>query len=132
MTRSIDDIARIVVDTAFHIHHDLGPGLLETAYELILFEKLMMLGLAVERQVAIDIEYSGIRIANAFKIDLLVERQLIIELKSVEAFTPVHAKQILTYLKLTDLRVGLLINFGMATFKEGVKRFANNHRDLAS
>lgn len=132
MTRSIDDVARIVVDTAFHMHKDLGPGLLDTAYELILYEKLMRLGLDVQRQVAVDIDYAGIRVASAFRIDLLVEHKLIIELKSVEAFQPVHAKQVLTYLKLTNLRVGLLINFGMATFKDGVKRFANNHDDLAS
>jgi GxxExxY protein len=127
--RSLDDIARVVVDAAFHIHRDLGPGLLESAYELILAEKLGMLGLRVERQVSIDIEYSGIRIANAFKIDLLVEGQLVVELKSVENFAPVHAKQVLTYLKLTNLRLGLLINFGMATFKEGVRRFVVDQHD---
>jgi GxxExxY protein len=127
--RSLDDIARVVVDAAFHIHRDLGPGLLESAYELILAEKLAMLGLKVERQVSIDIEYSGIRIANAFKIDLLVEGRLVVELKSVETFAPVHAKQVLTYLKLTNLRLGLLINFGMATFKEGVRRFVVDQHD---
>lgn len=132
MNRSIDEIARIVVDTAFHIHDDLGPGLLETAYEIILLEKLVQCGLKVDRQVPVDIDYSGIRIANAFKIDLLVEQQLLIELKSTETFAAVHAKQVLTYLKLADLRLGLLINFGMATFKEGVKRFANGHKPLAS
>jgi GxxExxY protein len=127
--RSLDDIARVVVDAAFHIHRDLGPGLLESAYELILAEKLAMLGLRVERQISIDIEYAGIRIANAFKIDLLVEGQLVVELKSVENFAPVHAKQVLTYLKLTNLRLGLLINFGMATFKEGVRRFVVDQHD---
>jgi GxxExxY protein len=119
----LDEIAHVVVDTAFHIHKDLGPELLESAYEMILAEKLMQLGLRVERQVSIDIDYSGIRVANAFKIDLLVESQLIVELKSVEAFAPVHAKQVLTYLRLTNLRLGLLINFGMATFKEGIRRY---------
>jgi GxxExxY protein len=127
--RSLDDIARVVVDAAFHIHRDLGPGLLESACELILAEKLAMLGLRVERQISIDIEYAGIRIANAFKIDLLVEGQLVVELKSVENFAPVHAKQVLTYLKLTNLRLGLLINFGMATFKEGVRRFVVDQYD---
>jgi GxxExxY protein len=131
MTRSVDELARIVVDTAYHMHADLGPGLLETAYEIILCEKLIMAGLSVDRQVAVDIEYSGIRVANAFKIDLLVEQQLLIEVKSVDKFVPSHAKQVLTYLKLADLRVGLLINFGMPTFKEGVKRFANDHKPLA-
>jgi iron complex transport system substrate-binding protein len=132
MLEDLDEIARTVIDTGFHMHKDLGPGLLESAYELILFEKLISLGLRVDRQVAINIAYSGIKVENAFKVDLLVEQRLVVELKATEGFAPVHAKQVLTYLKLMNLPLGLLINFGAATFKQGVRRLANNHTDLAS
>ena len=132
MESDLDELARIVVDTSYHIHHDLGPGLLESAYEIILFELLLARGLNVERQVPINIDYRKIQIANAFKVDLLVETKLVVELKATENFAPVHAKQVLTYLKLMNLPLGLLINFGAATFKEGVRRLANNHTDLAS
>jgi GxxExxY protein len=132
MESDLDRLARIVIDTSYHIHFDLGPGLLESAYEIILFELLVSRGLRVARQVPIDIDYRDIRIENAFKVDLLVESKLVVELKATEKFAPVHAKQVLTYLKLMNLPLGLLINFGAATFKEGVKRLANNHTDLAS
>jgi iron complex transport system substrate-binding protein len=132
MPNKLDELARVVVDTSFHIHNDLGPGLLESAYELILFEKLMARGLQVGRQVPVNIEYSGIKVEHAFKVDLLVERMLVVELKATESFAPVHAKQVLTYLKLMNLPLGLLINFGAPTFKTGVRRLANNHTDLAS
>jgi GxxExxY protein len=132
MADDLDQLAHIVVDAGFHIHNDLGPGLLETAYELILFEKLVSRGLRVDRQVPINIEYSGIKVENAFKLDLLVENRLVVELKATESFVPVHAKQVLTYLKLMNLPLGLLINFGAAMYKDGVRRLANNHTDLAS
>lgn len=132
MTEEIDRLASIVIDTAFHLHKALGPGLLESAYEIILFEKLVSQGLKVERQRAINVKYEGIFIEGAFKIDLLIEDRLIVELKSVEQYAPVHAKQVITYLRLMNLPIGLLINFGTATFKEGVRRLANNHSDLAT
>ena len=132
MPDDLDRLASLVIDTGFHLHKDLGPGLLESAYEIIFFELLMARGLNVERQVPINIDYQGIRVENAFKIDLLVDRRLVIELKATDSFAPVHAKQVLTYLKLMNLPMGLLINFGAATFKEGVRRLANNHEDLAS
>lgn len=132
MQNQLDMLASIVIDTSYHIHKDLGPGLLETAYEMILFAKLTSCNLRVERQVPISIEYSGIKIENAFKVDLLIDQRLVVELKSTEAFAPVHAKQVLTYLKLMNLPLGLLINFGTATFKQGVRRLVNNHSDLAS
>jgi GxxExxY protein len=132
MRNELDMLASIVIDTSYHIHKDLGPGLLETAYEMILFAKLTSCNLDVQRQVPISIEYSGIKIENAFKVDLLIDRRLVVELKSTEAFAPVHAKQVLTYLKLMNLPLGLLINFGTATFKQGVRRLVNNHSDLAS
>ena len=128
----IDRLASIVVDTAFQMHKLLGPGLLESAYEIILTAKLKSLGLKVDRQRPIDIEYDGITIKDAFKIDLLIEDRLVVELKSVEQYAPGHAKQVITYLRLMNLPVGLLINFGTATFKEGCRRLANNHIDLAS
>jgi GxxExxY protein len=132
MRNELDMLASIVIDTSYRIHKDLGPGLLETAYEMILFAKLTSCNLDVQRQVPISIEYSGIKIENAFKVDLLIDRRLVVELKSTEAFAPVHAKQVLTYLKLMNLPLGLLINFGTATFKQGVRRLVNNHSDLAS
>lgn len=132
MTEEIDRLASIVIDTAFHLHKALGPGLLESAYEIILFEKLISQGLKVERQRPINVNYDGIFVEAAFKIDLLIEDKLIVELKSVEQYAPVHAKQVITYLRLMNLPIGLLINFGTATFKEGVRRLANNHSDLAT
>ena len=123
----IEELARIAVDCGYHLHRDLGPGLLEGAYEVLLAESLRQAGLSVERQVALPLRYKGIVVDNAFKIDLLVERRLVIELKSVERLAPVHGKQLLTYLRLMDLPLGLLMNFGQGTFKDGLKRVANDY-----
>ena len=120
-------IARKAVDCGFRLHRDLGPGLLESVYEVLLAESLKDAGLAVERQVMVPICYKGIVIDNAFKADLLVEGGLLIELKSVESNAAVHTKQVLTYLRLMDLPLGLLMNFGQATFKDGLQRVANNY-----
>lgn len=128
----IDRLARVVIDAGFHIHSDLGPGLFESVYENILVGKLRGLGIHVATQQLIGIEYQGTFIPNAFRIDLLIEKSLIVELKSVEQVAPVHAKQLLTYLRLMNLPVGLLINFGGETYKQGVRRLANRHADLAS
>lgn len=130
MSRHIDALARTVVDISYHLHRDLGPGLLETAYELILYEEIMRKGIPVARQVPVSITYNEIAIPDAFKIDLLVDQQLVVELKAAEKFSPVHARQVLTYLKLANHRVGLLINFGVANFKDAVRRFANGHDDI--
>lgn len=130
--RNAEEISAIVVDTAFRIHKALGPGLLESAYELVLAEKLVREGLTVDRQMPIDIEFENIRVDHAFRIDLLVDGKLIVEIKSVETFNPAHAKQVLTYLKLTNLSLGLLINFGAVSFREGIRRLVNNHTDFAS
>lgn len=127
MTVGIESLANVTVDCGFHIHRDIGPGLLESAYELLLAESLMRRGLSVERQIPVSLKANGIVIDNAFRADLLVERSLLIEVKSTEAHAPVHAKQLLTYLRLMDLPLGLLMNFGAATFKEGVRRIVNNH-----
>lgn len=101
--------------------------MLESAYEALMAEALRQSGLAVERQVGVRLSYRGVVVDNAFKIDLLVERRLVVELKSIERLMPVHGKQVLTYLRLMDLPLGLLMNFGQATFKDGLKRVANDY-----
>jgi iron complex transport system substrate-binding protein len=125
--QNVEEISSVVVDTAFHLHRNLGPGLLETVYEAVLEKMLMDRGLAVARQKPVPIEFAGLRFDEGFRADLVVENSLIIELKSVEKMVPVHGKQLLTYLRLLDLPIGLLINFGAPTFKEGVRRVVNNH-----
>ena len=129
---NVEELSAMVVDAAFHIHKGLGPGLLESVYETVLARSLNKRRLAVERQRVISFEYDGMRFEDGLRVDLLVEGRLIIELKSVENFAPVHAKQVLTYLRLLQLPLGLLINFGAPTFKEGVKRIVNQHNDFAS
>ena len=123
----LERIARIAVNCGYQIHKDLGPGLLENAYEALMAEALKQAGLNVRRQVAITMNYKGVLVENAFKIDLLVEEQLVLELKSIERLAPVHGKQVLTYLRLTNLQLGLLMNFGQAIFKDGLKRVANDY-----
>ena len=125
--KTLEDIAKISVDCGFHLHRDIGPGLFESVYELLLFESLKEKGLSVERQKIIPITFKGRVLEEAFRADLVVENQILIELKSTERYVPVHAKQVITYLRLMDLPLGFLMNFGAATFKEGVKRLANNY-----
>ena len=127
----IEELARIAVDCGFKLHKDLGPGLLETVYEILLAESLRKRGLEVARQVAVPIRHDGVVIDNAFKIDLLVEDRLVLELKSTERDSALYPKQLLTYFRLMDLPLGLLMNFGQETFKQGVKRVANNHRETS-
>ena len=131
MKLNVEELSAVVVDTAFHLYRDLGPGLLESVYEAILAKLLRDRGMAVVRQQPVPIEFAGLRLDEGFRADLMVEDALVIELKSVEQFAPVHAKQLLTHLRLMHLPLGLLINFGAATFKEGVKRVVNDHRDFA-
>jgi GxxExxY protein len=119
-------IAKTIVDAAYHIHIKLGPGLLESVYETVLCYELEKRNLKAASQVAIPIVYEGLQIDNAFKADIIVENKVIVELKSVETVLPVHAKQLLTYLRLTDRRLGLLINFGAPVIKGGIKRIVNN------
>jgi GxxExxY protein len=125
--RDIDLISGEVIDLAIRLHKALGPGLLETVYETLLAAKLEEAGYHVARQRAIDIEFEGIRFEAAFRADIIVNNQLIIEIKSLEKLNPVHAKQLLTYLRLTKQPVGLLINFGGVTLKEGIKRLVNDY-----
>lgn len=128
----IEEIAREAVDCGYKMHKGLGPGLLESVYEAILSKLLTGRGLIVERQKAIPIVFEGLRFDEGFRADLLVEGKLLIELKSVENLLPVHSKQVLTYLRLLNLPLGLLMNLGAATFKDGIKRIVNNHSDFAS
>lgn len=128
------DINRIsgdVIDVSIRLHRDLGPGLLESVYEAVLAGKLHAMGYNVSRQRAVDIEFEGLRFKDAFRIDLLIDERLIVEIKSVERLVAAHAKQLLTYLRLTKQPVGLLINFGGATLKEGVRRLVNDYRPSA-
>jgi GxxExxY protein len=127
----IEDIAKIAVDCGFKLHKELGPGLLESVYEILLTEALRERGVLVERQVQVPIRYKGVVVDNAFRIDLLVERVLVIELKSTERDSALYPKQLLTYLRLMDLPLGLLMNFGQETFKQGVQRVANNLRETS-
>ena len=130
--KDIDVVSGDVLDVALRLHRDLGPGLLESVYEAVLAGRLATMGYPVVRQRPIDIAFEGLRFEAAFRIDLLVDHRLVVEIKSVERLLPVHAKQLLTYLRLTKQPVGLLINFGGATLKEGVRRLVNNHRPSAS
>lgn len=129
---NVEEISAVVVDTAYHLHCDLGPGLLESVYETVLARTLEKRGLRVERQKTIAFTYDDMLFNDGLRVDLLVEGTLVVELKSVESLAPVHAKQALTYLRLLHLPLGLLINFGAATFKEGVKRVVNGHTDFAA
>jgi GxxExxY protein len=124
----IEALARIAVDCGFQLHRDIGPGLLESVYEALLFAALTDRGLRVARQVSVPITYKGVVVDNAFKADLIIEGTLLLELKSTERAAAVHGKQVLTYLRLLGLPLGLLMNFGRATFKDGLQRIVNNHR----
>lgn len=121
----LNEISGDVVDAAVSIHRALGPGLLEAAYELVLVAELRRRGHRVESQVPVSFEYGGARVENAFRIDVLVDGQVVVELKSTERVAPVHAKQLKTYLVLTGRRLGLLLNFGMESMKDGIRRVLN-------
>ena len=124
----IDRISGAVVDAAIRVHKELGPGLLESVYETILTGVLARAGFKVDRQRAIDIDFDGIHFPAAFRVDLMIDDQLIVEIKTVERLAPIHAKQLLTYLRLTDQPVGLVLNFSCETMKEGIRRVVNNYR----
>jgi GxxExxY protein len=132
MERDIDEITGIIVDAAYQLHFRLGPGLLESVYEIVLEKELQKRGLKVERQKWISFEFDGMLIENAFRLDLFIEDKVVVELKSVEVLFPVHPKQVLTYLKILNLPVGLLINFGAPTMKEGLHRIVNHYKPSPS
>lgn len=120
-----NEISRIVVNTAYDIHVKLGPGLLESVYEEIMYFELKKQGLNVEKQKAIPVIWDDLKMELGFRADLIVENKVIIELKSVEAIAPVHPKQLLTYLKITGLKLGILINFNEKLIKDGITRIVN-------
>lgn len=121
-----NEISKIVVDTCYTIHVKLGPGLLESVYETILEHELISKGLRVERQKALPVLWNDKKMDIGFRADLIVEEKVIIEIKSVENIIPVHPKQVLTYLKITGLKLGLLINFNEVLIKNGITRIVNN------
>ena len=129
--RDIDEVTGDVLDVALRLHRDLGPGLLESVYVGLLARRLEALGYAVVTQQLIAAEFEGLRIEGAFRADLLVDGRLIVEVKSVERLLPIHSKQLLTYLRLMKQPVGLLLNFGGETLKEGVRRIVNDYRPSA-
>jgi len=120
-----DKIGSIIIDTAVNLHIDIGSGLLESVYEVILAKLLSKKGLSVQRQVAIPIEYEGEYFDEGFRVDLFINGKVIIELKSVEKITEAHKKQLLTYLKLTNTKLGFLLNFGTDLMKNGIIRTVN-------
>lgn len=121
-----NEVARIIVDVAYQIHTKLGPGLLESVYEAVMKYELRKRALRAENQVPIPVEWDGERMDVGFRADLLVENCVIVELKSIEVVAPVHKKILLTYLRIADRRLGLLINFGEELIKNGISRVVNN------
>jgi len=128
----LDDITGTIIEASIKIHKDLGPGLLESVYESVLSKSLQKRGMMVETQKNICFKYDGMVFEEGLRVDMLVETQVVVELKSVEKLAPVHSKQLLTYLRLMNLPVGLLINFGAATLKEGLHRVVNDLPPSAS
>jgi GxxExxY protein len=121
-----NEIAKVIVDTAYQIHSRLGPGLLESVYEAVMLYEIRKRGLQVDSQVPIPVVWEEVKLEVGFRADLIVERKVVVELKSVEQIAPVHKKQLLTYLRLADCRLGLLINFGAELIKNGISRVVNN------
>ncbi len=121
----LNDITAQIVDAAYQIHQELGPGLLETVYEVVLAHELRKRGLRVRRQVPVAVEYDGLKFDEGFRLDLLVEEAVIVEIKSVEKNHPVHPKQLRTHLVLAKLQLGLVLNFGLERLKDGITRIAN-------
>lgn len=121
-----NEISKVIVNAAYQVHSNLGPGLLESAYEHALLYELQQTGLNVERQVELPLIYKEVELNCGYRIDLWIERRVILELKTVEKFDPIHVAQLLTYLKLTDNHLGLLINFNSTLIKNGIKRVVNN------
>lgn len=126
---SAEVLAKETVNVAYHLFRDIGPGLLESVYETVLADSLSRRGFTVERQVAVPMVLGDQTFDVAFRADILVERSLLIELKSVDTLLPVHGKQTMTYLRLLNLHLGLLINFGAPTFRECIRRIVLNHYD---
>lgn len=124
-----DPLSYKVIGCAMEVYNVLGPGLLESAYERALIHELQINGLSVSSQVPVEMSYKGVNLDEGLRLDLLIEDSLIVELKSVDELKPVHYKQLLTYLKLLDKRIGLLINFNVNDFRDGIKRVVNDFKD---
>jgi GxxExxY protein len=122
-------ITDIVISAAIAVHRELGPGLLESAYEACLVYELIQHGLSVERQKSVPVTYRGVKIDCGYRIDLLVEDKVVVELKAVERLEPIHEAQLLSYLKLSGYQIGLLINFNVRMLKQGIKRLVNNFKE---
>ena len=120
-----NDIGTVVLEAAIALHRELGPGLLETVYEVVLSDELQKRGLHIERQVPIPIVCRGVHFDEGFRADIIIENKVILELKSVEHISNIHKKQLLTYLKLTGIKLGYLLNFGESMMKDGITRIVN-------
>ena len=128
MKAAINSITESIISAAIAVHRELGPGLLESAYESCLVYELLQQGLTVDRQKALPVTYRGIKIDCGYRIDLLVEDSVIVELKAVESIEPIHEAQLLSYLKLSGYQIGLLINFNVRMLKQGIKRLVKNFK----
>ena len=124
-----NEVSRKIIGAAIEVHKILGPGLLESAYELSLERELQLQGLKVQRQVGLPLVYKDVKCDLGYRLDLLVENTVIVEIKSVEALNDIHMAQLLTYLKLSDRKLGLLINFNVALLKDGIRRIVNNLKE---
>ena len=124
-----NEIGKVIVDSAVTVHRELGPGLLESVYEIVLAHELQQRGLSVERQVPVSIEYRGMKFDAAFRADIVVGDKVIVELKSAERVSEAHKKQVQTYLRLTGCKLGFLLNFGEALMKRGITRVVNGLED---
>lgn len=120
----VEQLAKQIVDAGFHVHQTLGPGLLESAYEECMAHELTSRGIAFRRQLALPISYKGLQLEAGYRLDLLVAQRIVVEIKAVEAVLPIHVAQVMTYLKLSNLRLGFLMNFNVRLFKQGVRRLA--------
>jgi len=127
VTRSVEELSHAVIGAALKVHSALGPGLLESAYEHCLLYELHKQNIHAQSQVSLPIHYDGQTIEAGYRIDVLVENKLILELKATESLLPIHTAQLLSYLKMSDKSLGLLINFNVASLKNGIKRVVNNH-----
>ena len=125
----INDITHQVIDSAMTVHTALGPGLLEKAYEVCLIHEIEKKGIKVESQVQLPLKYDGVEVELGYRVDLLIEDRIIVELKSVEAVSDIHKAQLLSYLKMGNKQVGLLINFNVVHLRNGIIRMVNNYRD---
>lgn len=125
--RTADELSQMVIGAAMRVHSKLGPGLLESAYEICLCHELSREGIPFKRQLELPIEYDGVKLDCGYRIDLLVDGSLLIELKAVEAIDRIHTAQVITYLKLTGISLGLIINFNTVHLREGIKRVVNGH-----